>query len=111
MAAEIALLVLQIGVILFAARIFGKIAKKLRIPSVLGELVAGIIIGPYVLGKIGIGIHGFENGLFPLVEGAFERIAARSPLGRITETQQTASMVKGKLPQISHKNSRHGQNH
>ncbi|MBR2440909.1 MAG: cation:proton antiporter [Lentisphaeria bacterium] len=71
MAAEIALLVLQIGVILFAARIFGKIAKKLRIPSVLGELVAGIIIGPYVLGKIGIGIHGFENGLFPLVEGAF----------------------------------------
>ena len=70
MAAQIAVLALQIGVILFAARIFGKIANKLRIPAVLGELVAGIVIGPYVLGGIGIGIHGFENGLFPIMEGA-----------------------------------------
>ena len=70
MAKDIAMLVLQIGVILFAARIFGKLAKKLHVPSVLGELIAGIVIGPYVLGKIGIGIHGFENGLFPLVDGA-----------------------------------------
>ncbi|MBQ7402398.1 MAG: cation:proton antiporter [Lentisphaeria bacterium] len=70
MAKEIAVLVLQIGVILFAARIFGKIAKKIKIPSVLGELVAGIVIGPYMLGHIGIDLHGFENGLFPLVEGA-----------------------------------------
>lgn len=70
MAKEIAMLVLQIGVILFAARIFGKMAKKLHVPAVLGELIAGIIIGPYVLGKIGIEIHGFENGLFPLVEGS-----------------------------------------
>ena len=71
MTAAIALLALQIGAILFAARIFGKLAKKIHVPSVLGELVAGIIIGPYVLGKIGIGLHGFENGLFPLVEGGF----------------------------------------
>ena len=66
MAAKIAVLVLQIGIILFAARIFGKLAKKLHIPSVLGELVAGIIIGPYMLGGIGIHLHGFESGLFPL---------------------------------------------
>ena len=66
MAAKIAVLVLQIGIILFAARIFGKLAKKLHIPSVLGELVAGIIIGPYMLGGIGFHLHGFENGLFPL---------------------------------------------
>ena len=44
MAAEIAILALQIGIILFAARIFGKLAKKLRAPSVLGELVAGIVM-------------------------------------------------------------------
>ena len=70
MAATIAMLALQIGVILFVARIFGKLAKKIRVPAVLGELVAGIVIGPYILGKIGIPLHGFENGLFPLIEGA-----------------------------------------
>lgn len=68
--AQIALLAIQIGVILFAARFCGVAAQKMKVPSVLGELVAGIIIGPYLLGKIGIPLHGFENGLFPLVKGS-----------------------------------------
>ena len=70
MAQEIAKLALQIGIILFAARFFGKLATKFKIPSVLGELIAGIVIGPYMLGSIKIGMHGFENGLFPLLEGS-----------------------------------------
>ena len=70
MAATIAVLALQIGIILFAARFFGKLAQKCKIPAVLGELVAGIIIGPYILGGIGINLHGFENGIFPLIEGS-----------------------------------------
>ena len=68
--AQIAILTLQLGVILFAARFFGDLAKKLKVPSVLGELVAGIVIGPYLLGGIGFDMHGFHNGLFPLLEGA-----------------------------------------
>ena len=51
-AAQISILAIQIGVILFAARFCGMAAAKLRIPSVLGELIAGIIIGPYVLGSL-----------------------------------------------------------
>ena len=57
-------LVLQIALILFAVRIFGKLAEKVSIPSVLGELIAGVIIGPYALG--GIALPGFPHGLFPL---------------------------------------------
>jgi len=60
----VAELVLQIGIILFAVRLFGQLAKKIGIPSVLGELLAGVIIGPFALG--GIAIPGFPNGIFPL---------------------------------------------
>ena len=37
-------LVLQLAVIIFTARIFGKLAARVGIPSVLGELIAGIVI-------------------------------------------------------------------
>ncbi len=57
-------LVFQLAVIIFAVRIFGKLAARFGIPSVLGELIAGIIIGPYALGQFGF--FGFPNGLFPL---------------------------------------------
>ena len=65
-ALQVAILAIQIAVILFAARSAGNLASKLHLPSVLGELLAGIIIGPYLLGKIPLPLHGFENGLFGL---------------------------------------------
>ena len=59
-------LVLQIGIIIFAAKIGGSIASALRLPSVLGELGAGIVIGPWALGGVAIpGFDGmFQYGLF-----------------------------------------------
>lgn len=57
-------LVLQIGIILFAVRAGGFLVKKIGIPPVLGELLAGVVIGPYALG--GIALPGFAEGLFPL---------------------------------------------
>ena len=62
-----AVLILQLGIVLFAVRFFGSLVAKLGIPHVLGELVAGIIIGPYALG--GLKLPGFEHGIFPLREG------------------------------------------
>ncbi len=62
-------LVFQIGIILFAVRLGGGLVKKIGIPSVLGELLAGVAIGPYALG--GIPVPGFfPHGIFPLHEGA-----------------------------------------
>ena len=55
-------LVLQLGVILFAARIGNIIFSKLKMPSVLGELCAGVLIGPYALGMLPV--PGFPDGLF-----------------------------------------------
>ncbi len=55
-------LVLQIGFILFAAKAGGLLAQRLRLPSVLGELMAGIVIGPYALGALAL--PGFPHGFF-----------------------------------------------
>ncbi|MDR8392198.1 cation:proton antiporter [Aliifodinibius sp. S!AR15-10] len=46
---DILLLVIQISVLLFAARALGEVAQRLGQPSVVGEILAGIILGPSVL--------------------------------------------------------------
>ena len=64
------MLVIQVGVIIFAAKIGNILFQKIRLPGVLGELIAGMVIGPYALGQIGF--MGFRGGLFPLpAEGGF----------------------------------------
>ncbi|MFV0469457.1 MAG: cation:proton antiporter [Dysgonomonas sp.] len=57
------LLLLQIIVIIIAARFFGWIFKKMGQPSVIGEILAGIILGPSLLGLYFPEVSGF---LFPV---------------------------------------------
>ena len=40
----------QLGVIVLAARIFSEIAKRLELPAIVGEVSAGILLGPAILG-------------------------------------------------------------
>lgn len=61
------MLMIQLGLIVFAARIGCMMFRRIGLPGVLGELCAGMFIGPYLLG--GIGFIGFPQGLFPLGEG------------------------------------------
>lgn len=61
-------LMIQLGVIVFVARLGRMLFTRIKLPGVLGELFAGIVLGPYFLG--GIAFPGFEQGLFPL-NGAF----------------------------------------
>jgi Kef-type K+ transport system membrane component KefB len=51
---DILLLLVQIAILLFVARAFGEIAQRLKQPSVVGEILAGIVLGPSLL-----------SGLFP----------------------------------------------
>jgi Kef-type K+ transport system membrane component KefB len=44
-------IVLSLGLLLFAAKIFAELFARLKLPIVLGELVAGIIVGPFDLGR------------------------------------------------------------
>jgi Kef-type K+ transport system membrane component KefB len=52
---QAAVFALQVGVVLLAAKIGGEIFERwLRQPAVLGELLAGVLIGPYALGALAI---------------------------------------------------------
>ena len=57
------LLAIQLGLILFAAKMGNILFKRIKLPGMLGELAAGMLIGPYCLG--GFGFSGFGQGLFP----------------------------------------------
>ena len=46
------LLLLQITLLLFFARFLGEIARKLGQPAVVGELLAGVVLGPSVFGVL-----------------------------------------------------------
>jgi Kef-type K+ transport system membrane component KefB len=59
---DLIILLFQVSVMLGCALLFGQLMRKLNQPSVLGELIGGIIIGPTVLGVVAPGIY---QGLFP----------------------------------------------
>lgn len=42
----------DLAIIVIAAKFFGIIARKLKAPQVVGEIVAGLIIGPSILGLV-----------------------------------------------------------
>lgn len=53
---DLLILLVQVAVLLASSRIFGEIAQRLGQPSVVGELLAGIILGPSLL-----------SGFFPFI--------------------------------------------
>lgn len=61
-AEPLSLLLLQIVVIVIAARLTGALFARMRQPAVIGEMVAGILLGPSLLGWLSPGGFSF---LFP----------------------------------------------
>lgn len=59
---EIITLLVALGVLLGTARLLGELARKLRQPAVIGELFAGILLGPTILGAVWPSAQG---SLFP----------------------------------------------
>lgn len=43
---------LDLAIILFAAKLFGTVGKKIGIPEVVGEILAGLLVGSAVLGVV-----------------------------------------------------------
>jgi Kef-type K+ transport system membrane component KefB/mannitol/fructose-specific phosphotransferase system IIA component (Ntr-type) len=59
---ETTLLLLSIGLMLGMGRALGELAKRLGMPALLGEIVAGILLGPGLLGRLVPELYG---ALFP----------------------------------------------
>jgi Kef-type K+ transport system membrane component KefB len=72
----LALLLLQIILILVAARVFGWLARQIGQPAVVGEIVAGICLGPSLLGWIS---HNTSAFLFPA--DSFKNLQFLSQIG------------------------------
>lgn len=62
--ADIVALFMSLGVLLVVARLLGELARRFGQPSVLGELAAGILLGPTLLGALAPGVY---EALFPFV--------------------------------------------
>src|SRR5919197_6747368 len=53
---NVLVLVIQIGVLLFTARALAELAQRFNQPAVVGEILAGIVLGPSLL-----------SGFFPFI--------------------------------------------
>jgi Kef-type K+ transport system membrane component KefB len=63
---EIVIFFLQIAIMLGVALIFGQIFRRFHLPSVLGELIGGILLGPTLFGTVAPGAYNF---IFPASAG------------------------------------------
>jgi len=75
---EVQLFLLQLLVLLVASRLLGEVFRKLHQPAVVGELLAGVVLGPSLLGLVAPGVH---ESLFPpepgrLLPSTLEHFAA-----------------------------------
>ncbi len=52
---------LSLSVCLFSGLMLSRLAKKMQLPAVTAYLVAGILVGPYALGSLGISGLGFTS--------------------------------------------------
>ncbi len=59
---EVMNLLVQLSIMLIMGRLFAEMARKIKQPSVVGEILAGIILGPTILGIIQ---PDWFHGLFP----------------------------------------------
>lgn len=71
---DLALLIIQIVVIVAAARLAGSAMRRIGQPRVIGEMVAGIVLGPSILGQLAPSV---SATLFPAASLGFVNALAQ----------------------------------
>ncbi|WP_254529593.1 cation:proton antiporter [Natrinema gelatinilyticum] len=75
---ELLLVIVQLTVLLLVARTLGEVFRSIGQPAVVGELLAGVLLGPSVLGLIAPGLY---ETLFLVSEEQFHLLEVVSWLG------------------------------
>lgn len=75
---QLLVLLLQLGVLLGTAVLLGRVARPLRMPLVVAELAAGVILGPSLLGHVSPALSGW---LFPHDAGQLHLLDAVGQFG------------------------------
>ncbi|NBX46511.1 MAG: cation:proton antiporter, partial [Chloroflexi bacterium] len=47
-------ILLDLLVMFVAAKVFAEVCERIRQPAVIGEILAGVMLGPHMLGWIGV---------------------------------------------------------
>jgi len=74
------LLLLAIGILLTSAKAFGVLARRLRQPAVVGEIAAGVLLGPTVLVRLAPEL---QQTLFPIADERTVLLASLNQIGVI----------------------------
>ncbi|MFG1655967.1 cation:proton antiporter [Micromonospora chersina] len=75
---QVLLLLLQLGVLLLLALLLGRLAVRLRLPAIVGELSAGVLLGPSVLEPLAPGV---SDWLLPRDTAQFHLLDAVGMVG------------------------------
>ena len=68
--------IISLSILLFSAKIFAEIFQRMKMPVVLGELLAGIMVGPYALG----GLPLFDGGPLVVLDETVKHIGELSAI-------------------------------
>jgi K+:H+ antiporter len=75
---QLLILLLQIGVLLLLALLLARVATRFGMPAIVGELCAGVLVGPSVLAHIA---PGFSDWLLPHDAAQFHLLDAVGQIG------------------------------
>ncbi|HEY0707180.1 MAG TPA: cation:proton antiporter [Polyangia bacterium] len=74
------LFLIQVSLLLIVARVGAELCKRIGLPAVVGELAAGLVLGPSVLGHF---LPGVSAALFPVEAAQFHLIEIVGTLGMV----------------------------
>ena len=77
---DLQILLLQIAGLMFLCRLLAEVMRRLGQPAVIGELLAGIVLGPTILGHFAPGLF---SSVFPQQTSQFHLLEVISTLGMI----------------------------
>lgn len=77
-AQTVLLFLLQLACLLMVARVLGEVARRFSYPRVIGELAAGVLLGPSVLGMLAPSL---QEALFPPRQSQYDLLAGVAWLG------------------------------
>jgi Kef-type K+ transport system membrane component KefB len=69
-------IIISFSILLFSAKVFAEIFQRIKLPVVLGELLAGIMVGPYALG----GLPLFDGGPLVVLDETVKHIGELSAI-------------------------------
>jgi Kef-type K+ transport system membrane component KefB/nucleotide-binding universal stress UspA family protein len=75
---ELLLLLLELVLLLLAARGLGELMRRISLPPVVGELLAGVVLGPSVFGAL---LPGLQAQIFPRSQTQANLLSAEAWLG------------------------------